>query len=91
VIVLAVVQRPAVAAVPALPLTFPVTFPVKAAEMVPALKLPEPSRLTICEAVLAFVAAFADVTAEFIALCVLVTAPVTFGKVAFTVDLSKRI
>jgi hypothetical protein len=59
--------------------------------MVPALKLPEPSRLTIVLAVLAFVAALATATAEFIAPCVLVTAPVTFGKVAFTVDLSKRI
>ena len=44
-----------------LPVTLPVTFPVKLAVIVPALKLPEASRATKAEAVLAFVAALAKV------------------------------
>ena len=39
------------------PVTLPVTLPVRAPVIVPALKLPELSRLTIADAVFAFVAA----------------------------------
>ena len=42
-----------------LPLTSPVTLPVNAAEIVPALKLPDASRATIAEPVLLFVAVVA--------------------------------
>ena len=43
----------------AAPVTLPLTFPVKLAETVPALKFPEPSLLTIVLTVLALVAALA--------------------------------
>ena len=46
-------------AVEALPVRLPVTLPVKLAAMVPALKFPETSRLTIVDVVFASVAAFA--------------------------------
>ena len=39
-----------------LPVRLPVTFPVNAAVIVPALKFPDPSRATIAEVVLADVA-----------------------------------
>ena len=42
--------------VPALPVTSPVTLPVKAAVIVPAAKLPEPSRKTSLLAVFAVAA-----------------------------------
>ena len=53
------------------PVTLPVTLPVSAAVMVPALKLPDPSRRTIALAVFAFVAAFASTApaATFAAVC----------------------
>ena len=46
-----------------LPVTFPVTFPVKDAVIVPAIKLPLASRLTIVLIVLFSVAAFANSSA----------------------------
>lgn len=73
-----------------LPVRLPVTFPVNAPVIVPAEKFPLLSRLTIVDAVFAFVAALAVDTAEFIAVCVPVTAPVMFGKVALIVLFSKR-
>jgi hypothetical protein len=48
---------------PELPDTFPVTFPVSAAVIVPAEKLPEASRATTLEAVFASVASTAKVLA----------------------------
>ena len=65
-------------------------LPVRAAVIVPALKLPEPSRLTILLAVLAFVASLASVTALLIAVWVPLTAPAIFGNVALMVFFSRR-
>lgn len=45
-----------------LPVTLPVTLPVRLAVILPALKLPEASRFTIVEAVLALVAAAVSLT-----------------------------
>ena len=63
-IVRPVARAVAVAALPVVepddPLTLPVTFPVSAAEIVPALKLPDVSRATIADAVFALVAVVAE-------------------------------
>jgi hypothetical protein len=53
------VNDPADVAVEALPVRLPVTLPVKFAVIVPAVKLPDPSRLTIVDAVFALVAPLA--------------------------------
>ena len=63
-IVRPVARAVAVAAFPVVepddPLTLPVTLPVSAAEIVPALKLPDASRATIADAVFALVAVVAE-------------------------------
>jgi hypothetical protein len=60
----AVCNAVAVAAFPVVepdePLTFPVTFPVSAAEIVPAEKLPDASRATMADAVFADAAVVAE-------------------------------
>jgi hypothetical protein len=60
------VNDPAEVAVDAFPVRVPVTLPVKLAVIVPAVKLPEPSRLTIVDAVLTLVAALARISALWI-------------------------
>jgi hypothetical protein len=63
-IVRPVARAVAVAALPVVlpddPLTLPVTLPVSAAEIVPALKLPDASRATIADAVFALAAVVAE-------------------------------
>jgi hypothetical protein len=63
----------------ALPVTVPVTFPVRLAVMVPAEKLPEASRLTMVEAVLALVAAVVSLTEVAILAAVLDPTVATVG------------
>jgi hypothetical protein len=65
-------------------------LPVSVAVIVPALKLPEPSRFTIALAVLAFVAALAADTALLMAVWVPLTAPVMLGNVALIVLFIRR-
>ena len=86
------VTLPAVVAVLALPVRFPVTLPVKLAVMVPAEKLPLGSLFTMVLTLLLFVAAFTlvfkEVILEVLDVVLFVTEVILVSKVAMVEELT---